>query len=174
MDNLFPQLRKATLSDLPALLTLAQTSFVQAFTAGNTPENVAAYMGLAFTEEQFGQELQEPASTFILASWEGRLVGYTKLNLAPAQSDLNEAASVEVARLYVLEEVLGMGVGQRLFDAAVAFGREQGKVSLWLGVWEHNARAIRFYEKNGLIQFSSHPFPFGDEVQHDWLMRRGI
>lgn len=169
-----PQLRLATLSDLPELLSLAQTAFVQAFTEGNTPGNMAAYMEVAFTEEQFGRELQEPASTFILASWEGRLVGYTKVNLAPAQTDLNDWDSVEVARLYVLEEVLGIGVGQLLFDAAVAFGQERGKGSLWLGVWEHNARAIRFYKKNGLVRFGSHPFPFGDEIQNDWLMRRGI
>lgn len=94
-----PQLRFATLSDLPELLSLAQTAFVQAFTEGNTPGNMAAYMEVAFTEEQFGRELQEPASTFILASWEGRLVGYTKVNLAPAQTDLNDWDSVEVARL---------------------------------------------------------------------------
>lgn len=169
-----PQLRKAVLSDLPELLTLARTAFVQAFTEGNTPENVAAYLAEAFTEDQFGRELQEPASTFILASWEGRLVGYTKVNLPPAQTDLNESETVEVARLYVLEEVLGLGVGQLLFDAAVAFGKQEGKAWLWLGVWEHNARAIRFYEKNGLVRFGSHPFPFGDEVQNDWLMRKGI
>jgi len=166
-----PQLRKAVLSDLPELLTLARTSFVQAFAKGNKPENVAVYMEEAFTEEQFAQEFQETASTFILASLDGRLVGYTKVNLAPAQTDLNETDSLEVARLYVLEEVLGMGVGQLLFDAAIAVGRGQGKTWLWLGVWEHNARAIHFYEKNGLVRFGSHPFPFGDEVQNDWLMR---
>jgi ribosomal protein S18 acetylase RimI-like enzyme len=168
------QLRKAVLSDLPELLTLARTAFVQTFMEGNKPDNVAAYMEEAFTEEQFVRELQEPASTFILASWEGCLVGYTKVNLAPEQTDLNDSDTVEVARLYVLEEVLGLGVGQLLFDEAVAFGRAQGKASLWLGVWEHNARAIRFYEKNGLVRFGSHPFPFGDEVQNDWLMRKVI
>jgi diamine N-acetyltransferase len=78
---------------------------------------------------------------------------------------------VEVARLYTLEKVWGTGLGQLLLDAAIDFGRQEGKTWLWLGVWEHNARAIRFYEKNGLRIFGSHPFPFGDEIQNDWLMR---
>ena len=171
MNTSVPELRKADLSDLPELLALARTSFVQAFTAGNKPENVQAYLAEAFTEDKLTKEIQETASTFIVASLAGKLVGYTKLNLSAAQADVQDPASVEVARLYTLEEVWGTGLGQVLFDAAIAFGRQEGKTWLWLGVWEHNARAIRFYEKNGLLIFGSHPFPFGDEIQTDWLMR---
>lgn len=166
-----PELRKANLSDLPELLVLARTSFVQAFTAGNKLENVQAYLAEAFTETKLTQEMQNPASTFIVASLDGELVGYTKLNFSAAQADVQDPASVEVARLYTLEKVWGTGLGQQLLDAAIDFGRQEGKTWLWLGVWEHNARAIRFYEKNGLCIFGSHPFPFGDEIQNDWLMR---
>ena len=171
MNTSVPELRKANLSDLPELLALARTSFVQAFTAGNKPENVQAYLAEAFTEDKLTKEIQETVSTFIVASLAGKLVGYTKLNLSAAQADVQDPASVEVARLYTLEEVWGTGLGQVLLDAAIAFGRQEGKTWLWLGVWEHNARAIRFYEKNGLCIFGSHPFPFGDEIQTDWLMR---
>ncbi|MFM2250568.1 MAG: hypothetical protein RLZZ358_1495 [Bacteroidota bacterium] len=171
MNTSVPELRKANLSDLTELLALARTSFVQAFTAGNKPENVQAYLAEAFTEDKLTKEIQETASTFIVASLAGKLVGYTKLNLAAAQADVQDPASVEVSRLYTLEEVWGTGLGQVLLDAAIDFGRQEGKTWLWLGVWEHNARAIRFYEKNGLRIFGSHPFPFGDEIQTDWLMR---
>jgi ribosomal protein S18 acetylase RimI-like enzyme len=73
--------------------------------------------------------------------------------------------------VYTLEEVWGKGVGQLLLEAAISYAKREGKTWLWLGVWEHNVRAIRFYEKNGLRIFGSHPFPFGDEIQNDWLMR---
>ncbi|MCM0041538.1 MAG: GNAT family N-acetyltransferase [Algoriphagus sp.] len=165
------ELRKANLSDLPELLALARASFLQAFTEGNKPENVQAYLAEAFTEAKLTKELQEPASIFFVASLEGELLGYTKLNLADAQAEVQDPASVEVARLYTLEKAWGKGLGQRLLDAAFDFARQEGKTWLWLGVWEHNARAIRFYEKNGLRIFGSHPFPFGDEIQNDWLMR---
>lgn len=171
MNTPVPELRKANLSDLPELLVLARTSFLQAFTAGNKPENVQAYLAEAFNVAQLTIEMENPASTFIVASLDGELVGYTKLNLSAAQADVNDPASVEVARLYTLEKVWGTGLGQLLLDAAIDFGRQEGKTWLWLGVWEHNARAIRFYEKNGLRIFGSHPFPFGDEIQNDWLMR---
>ena len=164
-------LREAELADLASLLDVAQTSFVQAFTEGNKPENVQAYLSQAFTLLQLEKEWRNPASTFLLASLEGKLVGYTKVNLAAAQTDVQDPESLEVARLYTLEEVWGKGVGQFLLDAALAFAKEKGKTFVWLGVWEHNARAIRFYEKNGFKTFGSHPFPFGDEIQNDWLMR---
>jgi ribosomal protein S18 acetylase RimI-like enzyme len=164
-------LREAEFADLESLLDVAQTSFVQAFTEGNKPENVQAYLSQAFTPVQLENEWGNPASTFLLASLEGKLVGYTKVNLAAAQTDVQDPESLEVARLYTLEEVWGKGVGQFLLDAALSFAKEKGKTFVWLGVWEHNARAIRFYEKNGFKTFGSHPFPFGDEIQNDWLMR---
>ena len=167
-------LREAEFADLESLLDLAQTSFVQAFTEGNKPENVQAYLSQAFTQVQLEKEWRNPASTFLLASLEGKLVGYTKVNLAAAQTDVQDPDSLEVARLYTLEEVWGKGVGQFLLDAALDFAKEKGKTFVWLGVWEHNARAIRFYEKNGFKTFGSHPFPFGDEVQNDWLMQKYI
>jgi GNAT superfamily N-acetyltransferase len=161
----------AEFTDLALLLDIAQTSFVQAFTEGNKPENVQAYLSEAFTPVQLEKELRNPASIFLLASLEGKLVGYTKLNLAAAQTDVQDPESLEVARLYTLEEVWGKGVGQFLLDAALDFAKEKGKTFVWLGVWEHNARAIHFYKKNGFKAFGSHPFPFGDEIQTDWLMR---
>ena len=45
-------LKEAELSDLAPLLEVAQTSFVQAFTEGNKPENVQAYLSQAFTPIQ--------------------------------------------------------------------------------------------------------------------------
>lgn len=164
-------LRKATFSDLAGLLEIAKISFVQAFKEGNKPENLQSYLSLAFTPVQLEKEWRDPATTFLLAIREGKLVGYTKVNLAAAQSDIQDPESLEVARLYTLEEVWGTDVGQFLLDAAIEFAKEKCKTYVWLGVWEHNSRAIRFYEKNGFKAFGSHPFPFGDEIQTDWLMR---
>jgi ribosomal protein S18 acetylase RimI-like enzyme len=166
-----PIIRKATQTDLGDLLHMARTAFLQAFTADNKPENVAAYLVQAFTLAQFEKELAHPASTFFVAELEGEIIAYTKVNLVPAQTDVNDPDSLEVARLYVLEDHLGSGLGKKLLEKAMEFAKQNQKKYLWLGVWEHNSRAIRFYEKNGLRIFGSHPFPFGDEVQTDYLMR---
>lgn len=164
-------IRKANFDDLTSLLEMARISFVQAFTEGNKLENVNAYLEEAFTEEQFIEELENPASVFFLLEVDGVLAGYAKVNFVPAQTDLHDNSSLEVARLYLLENYVGSGYGKILLTHAINFAKLNKKKYLWLGVWEKNTRAIKFYEKNGLNVFSSHPFPFGDELQTDFLMR---
>lgn len=165
------KIRQAQPQDLGDLLHMARTAFLQAFTAGNKPENVTAYLNEAFTMDQFEKEMENPASRFMVAELAGEIIGYVKVNEVPAQTDLHDPDSLEISRLYVLEDFLGLGVGKILLDHAIDFAKQNQKKYLWLGVWEKNARAIRFYEKNGLRIFGSHPFPFGDEIQTDYLMR---
>jgi ribosomal protein S18 acetylase RimI-like enzyme len=41
---------------------------------------------------------------------------------------------------------------------------------LWLGVWEHNPRAITFYRKFGLEVVGTHAFMLGLDRQRDLIM----
>jgi ribosomal protein S18 acetylase RimI-like enzyme len=47
---------------------------------------------------------------------------------------------------------------------------ELGGVTLWLGVWERNPRAIAFYQKCGFRDVGSHDFWFGNDRQTDRVM----
>jgi ribosomal protein S18 acetylase RimI-like enzyme len=165
---------KSEVLDLSELLEVARKAFIQAFTANNKPENVKAYLDEAFTLEQFQEEYQNEGSTFFKLVSGTQIIGYTKVNLTPAQTDVHDPESLEIARLYLLDEFIGLGLGKMLLEQAIDFAKEKQKKYIWLGVWEHNPRAISFYERNGFEKFSSHPFPFGDEVQTDWLMRKLI
>ena len=55
---------------------------------------------------------------------------------------------------------------------SVAQGRKASYV--WLGVWEHNHRALRFYEKNGFTAFGTHIFQLGNDQQTDILMQKSV
>ena len=45
---------------------------------------------------------------------------------------------------------------------------------IWLGVWEHNPRAIAFYHKWGFKQVGTQTFHLGDDLQTDWVMARPV
>jgi ribosomal protein S18 acetylase RimI-like enzyme len=45
---------------------------------------------------------------------------------------------------------------------------------MWLGVWEENPRAIRFYQKLGFVEFGEHIFQLGDDAQRDVLMKKKL
>ena len=47
----------------------------------------------------------------------------------------------------------------------------EGFEVLWLGVWEHNEKALNFYKKMGFVIFDEHIFKLGDDEQRDYLMR---
>jgi ribosomal protein S18 acetylase RimI-like enzyme len=54
--------------------------------------------------------------------------------------------------------------------AAAEEARVQGGETVWLGVWEHNPRAIAFYAKCGFADVGSHVFMIGTDAQTDRLM----
>ena len=43
-----------------------------------------------------------------------------------------------------------MGVGRELYNHALKVAREHGYNKIWLGVWEHNLKAIQFYKNLAL------------------------
>jgi ribosomal protein S18 acetylase RimI-like enzyme len=45
---------------------------------------------------------------------------------------------------------------------------------IWLGVWEHNPRAIGFYRKWGFRQVGAQRFQLGAELQTDLVMARQV
>jgi ribosomal protein S18 acetylase RimI-like enzyme len=45
---------------------------------------------------------------------------------------------------------------------------------VWLGVWEHNKKAIGFYRKNGFEVFDHHVFVLGNDHQTDLLMKKTV
>ena len=58
-----------------------------------------------------------------------------------------------------------------LYDKAIEIAKEKDAEYVWLGVWEENSRAIRFYKKNGFVEFDKHIFKLGDDEQTDVMMK---
>ena len=76
----------------------------------------------------------------------------------------------ELNRIYVVAELQGAGVAQALMQEAIANAAAAGADCLWLGVWEHNPKAMAFYRKFGFEVVGSHPFMLGHERQRDLIM----
>ena len=101
-------------------------------------------------------------------------MGYLKLNVGKTQTEDVIPDGMELERIYVLADFHGLGIGQKLLDFAIETALKAGVTSIWLGVWEENHRAIRFYQKNDFSTFDKHIFKFGDDDQTDLLMKRKL
>jgi diamine N-acetyltransferase len=164
-------INKALPADVEQLQTIGITTFLEAFLAHNSQANMQHYVSQNLSMAKLKAELENPESAFYFAMLNNRAVGYLKLNHGNAQSDVNDPDAVEIERIYTLKEFYGKGVGQQLFQFALDIAAEGNYKYLWLGVWDGNPRAIRFYEKNGFAVFGSHSFWLGDDEQTDILMR---
>ena len=165
------QLKPCTLSDLALLRRISQETFTGAFGSQNNPADLQDYLHQAFSEEQLENELRNPESRFFFLFWKGQLAGYVKLNQGQAQTDLRDPDALEIERIYVRGAFQGQGLGSWLLRQLKSLAEREGKGYLWLGVWEENRDAIRFYERHGFITFGKHPYYIGSDRQMDWMMR---
>jgi diamine N-acetyltransferase len=172
-------IRTASSADAARLSRLAATTFRDTFAAENAPENMERYLAEAFTPEQQAAEIADPHCTILLAEHElssgnVELVGYAHLASESTPEAVAGPAPLELKRLYVARAWHGRGVAQALMNAVLDAARARGAKTLWLGVWERNARAVAFYEKYGFTRVGQHSFVLGSDVQIDWVLARPL
>ena len=168
------KIRKINIDDLETLRNLSIQTFKETFEEVNTEEDMQKYLDENLSIEKLKSELENPNSEFYFAENNDEILGYLKLNFKDAQTEKVEENYFEIERIYVLKAFLGQKIGQILFDKAIEIGREKNLEYVWLGVWEENHRAIKFYEKNGFEIFGKHDFVLGEDVQTDLLMKMKI
>ena len=168
------KIRKINIDDLETLRNLSIQTFKETFEEVNTEEDMQKYLDENLSIEKLKSELENPNSEFYFAENNDEILGYLKLNFKDAQTEKLEENHFEIERIYVLKAFLGQKIGQILFDKAIEIGREKNLEYVWLGVWEENHRAIKFYEKNGFEIFGKHDFVLGEDLQTDLLMKMKI
>ncbi len=167
-------IRQASPFDLVALQAIGQKTFAETFAEGNSSENLASYLEEGFSENKLEAELRNENSQFYFALQKEEVIGYLKVNWADAQSENQDPNALEIERIYVLQQYHGTQVGALLYEQALAIAQARKAPYIWLGVWEENPRAIRFYQKQGFVEFGEHIFQLGDDAQRDVLMRLDI
>ena len=170
------EIRHASADDAKVLTDLAYTTFWDAFAhhPKNAPDDLHHYMRQAFNVEQITAELGDEKSIFLIAEIEGEPAGYAKIIIDALEPGITGERLVELNRLYSHQQFLGKGIGQALMNACLTRAKEENRDVMWLGVWEYNPRAQRFYEKNGFRVVGSHVFQLGEDAQTDLLMQREL
>jgi ribosomal protein S18 acetylase RimI-like enzyme len=164
-------IRAIGIEDVSALQMIAQQTFSEMFADYNSADNLKKYLDEKFTVTKLSEELNHPHSKFYFAQIGEEVVGYLKTNTGEAQTELMDLNAFEIQRIYVLQAYHGKKVGQQLIEKAIEDARKTTNSYVWLGVWEENHRAIRFYSNNGFIKFDTHIFKMGDDEQKDWMMK---
>lgn len=167
-------IREVHQDELPLLQKIGRETFEAAFGAQNKAADMKAYLDESYSAERIQKEFEHDESLFFFAEIDNKVIGYLKVNWGKAQTEGESQSSLEIERIYVISAFQGKKVGKLLFEKAIKIARTKGKQSIWLGVWEKNNKAIKFYERLGFQIYGSHDFLLGTDLQTDILMRLNL
>jgi len=167
-------IRPATLEDVATLADLGGRTFRETFEPLYDPADFAAFLAEAYGPEIQRVELADPSRPALVLEGEGVPVGFAQLWLDHREPCVPGARPAELQRIYLLRSAQGGGRGAALLAACEDLVRGRGADVLWLGVWEHNARALAFYARSGFREMGEHSFRIGRRLDRDLILAKAL
>ena len=168
------KIKKCSLDDILDLQKIYRQTFFETFSEQNSEENMRIFLDKAYSEEKLKSEIEAKETETFLAVENQKILGVLKINTGNAETESGLENSLEIQRIYILKESKGLGIGTVLMNLAEKKPRELGVSFIWLGVWEKNFPAQKFYTDKGFRRFSEHAFVLGDDIQTDFLMKKEL
>lgn len=165
---------KCKIEDLIDIQKISRETFYDTFKDTASSEDMGRFLDKNYALEKLEREFLNPNSEFFFLMDEEKIAGYLKINVDDAQTEDIAENSFELERIYLDKNYKFRGLGSVLFDFAEEKARELNKSSLWLGVWENNKPALKFYTKKGLEVVGSHPYNIENEPQTDLIMLKKL
>lgn len=61
-----------------------------------------------------------------------------------------------------------------MLELGLKRAEDLNKSEVWLGVWENNLPAQKFYQYMGFERYSEHKFVMGDSIQTDYILTKEL
>lgn len=167
-------IRRITLADVAVLAAMGRKTFYDTFTGTCTEADMQQFLHDYFNETQVTKELSDADDFFFFAEVNGVPAGYMRFKEDYSGFPLmKQWKTMELKRIYVLETYHGQGIAQKLMEFLIDWCTKEKYQAIYLGVWEHNIRAQKFYAKYGFENSGhTHSFPIGSTPQTDfWLWK---
>jgi len=182
--------REARSSDAASIASIGAATFEASFGHSMPKEHLDDYLSTTYTEATFLKELSNPSDQFFIAelplddSSQSTPIGFIQVRKGSTEPCIpKDIPGIEIYRIYVSKDHLGAGAGKVLMERGIQWAEDQlakqrgsseEKALIWLGVWEENLKAQRFYARFGFEQVGTHDFVIGDTTQTDWIMRKWV
>jgi len=168
------ELRVATTGQAAALADVMERTFRATFGESTTDDHMAEHCRSSYGEAIQRAEIGDPDITTLLVMDGASIAGFAQVRSGTRPDCVAALRSVEIHRIYVDAPWHGRGVADMLMDTALRDALKRGADGVWLGVWEDNPRAIRFYTRWGFVEVGEHVFHVGNDAQRDILMSRTL
>ncbi|KAI8903332.1 acetyltransferase, GNAT family [Gorgonomyces haynaldii] len=165
-------IREAIEEDAIILSELMSKTFVDTFGHTYVPEDLTNYLNATYTPEIQLRELKQENRITLLQFHDSQLAGYSMALLDSQEDGIDGPKPIcQIQRFYLDKPFHGKGLAQALFQETMKRLLDKGAKTIWLGVWEDNFRAQRFYQNHGFVHVGEHSFLVGNAVDRDLLFR---
>jgi ribosomal protein S18 acetylase RimI-like enzyme len=166
------EIRRANALDAKLIRVLGAVTFFEAYFEQDDAHDLANYIHESFDLEKIRAEIADKNAAFFIIYLENHAVGYAKLRENSNVECIKTENSIELQRIYVVERVFGTGIGAHLLKYCFETAKARGFETLWLGVWEENERAQKFYAKHGFKRVGELEFPYGETVGTNFVLEK--
>jgi ribosomal protein S18 acetylase RimI-like enzyme len=166
--------RPAGPRDVPALAALAARTLRETYAADHDPAQLERQIAETLAPDRLAAEVADPGCVTLLAHIGDEPAAYATLRSDPAPACVAGPDTIELARIYVLRRHQREGVGSALLAAALAEAQRRRRRTMWLSVWDRNARALAFYRRWGFADAGTAPFTFGGVEYDDLILARPV
>jgi diamine N-acetyltransferase len=142
----------ASISDIETIRQLAQRIWREAYSALLSPDQITYMLNWMYSSETIEKELHDGVI------WELVLEDETPIGFI---STTIEGTTLKLNKLYIDPLQHGKGIGQLSIEHVKQSAQTLNLKSLYLTVNKGNVKAIRAYEKAGLIRTDSKVFDIG-------------
>lgn len=167
-------IRPAVIEDAPLLADLGARTFRETFEDHCSPQDLDAFLAHTYSEAKQRAELEDPSRSAVVLEIDGVPAGFAQLRLGHREPCILPERPVELQRIYMLRAHHGGGHGAALMQAALEEAQAWGADLIWLGVWEHNHRALAFYSRFGFREVGDHLFKLGRRSDRDVILAREL
>lgn len=167
-------IKQAEIADIEQLQKTGIETYCHYF--GSLWENAAElqqFLDNDFSMDSLQQGLMDPDQHWWLASEEGHITGFAKVQYNQPIPEGQESGAM-LCKLYLQPLVRSRGLGAALFAQAERHACEQQQSFLWLTVLKSNTSAIGFYERQGMSIHCESAYVTETQTTELWVMKKTL
>jgi GNAT superfamily N-acetyltransferase len=151
------RIESVSASNCDVYIELGLTSYVQHYNHIWQRGNPTVYLEKNFTRKAQLREIENSNAVFFII-YEGPIaVGILKIKINSAMVPYGAEEAMLLDKIYILKQHSGKGVGYKVLDFVIEFGKTHHKKLIWLEAMQKGP-ALQFYLKNG--------FKIHAEIEH--------
>jgi ribosomal protein S18 acetylase RimI-like enzyme len=161
---------RARPDDFLVLEALVEATFIETWTGLVDEEHILQHMSDGHASQVVERYRHCSNADIFVARLADALVGYAIGLSAEDDAAAYVPGFYKVDKLYLKASLHGQGVGKQLWDAIVGSAKDSGAAGLYLTHYPGNAKASRFYARQGLSKVGDTVYRCGNGDYSDWVL----